>query len=133
MRTIYHIVVKELIQIRRDKRMLGLSLMAPILMLVLLGYAATMDIKSIPMVVCDEDKSSISRDVVNRFTTSGYFSLEYSVNDPGEITHYIENGYVWLALVIPRKFGNDMLAHRTAAVQMIFDGSDANSATISLG
>ena len=133
MKIIYHIVVKELIQIRRDRRMLGLSIMAPILMLGLLGYAATMDIKSIPMVVCDQDKTDVSRDVVTRFTTSGYFTIVETVDDQNAIVSPIEKGNAWLALVIPPKFSDGILAKRAVQVQIVFDGSDANSANISLG
>lgn len=133
MKTIFHIVIKELIQIRRDRRMLGLSLMAPIVMVVLLGYAATMDIKEIPMAVCDQDKSSISRDVIRAFTTSGYFTTVLALDDERDIAPPIEDGRAWLAIVIPPRFGDDIVARRPVEIQIVFDGSDANSANISLG
>lgn len=133
MRTIFHIIVKEFLQLRRDRRMLILSFMAPVLQLILLGYAATTDIKSIPIVVCDQDKSSTSRELISEFTNSGYFLVEYEVHSPNEVDHYIENGHTWMALVIPTKFANDLLGRRTPTVQLLVDGSDANSANISLG
>lgn len=133
MRTIFHIIVKEFLQLRRDRRMLTLSFMAPVLQLILLGYAATTDIKSIPMLVCDQDKTSTSRELITQFTNSGYFVVDYEVQSLNEVDHYIENGHAWMALVIPPKFANDLLGRRTARVQLLADGSDANSANISLG
>ena len=133
MKTIINIVIKEFLQIKRDRRMFGLSIGAPIIQLVLLGYAATTDIISIPMVVNDQDRSSVSREFVRQFTNSGYFVLEAEVYSLKDIDPYIENRKAWIALVIPPQFGNDLVAGRTAQVQMIADGSDANSANISLG
>lgn len=133
MKTILCIVIKEFLQIRRDKRMLGLAIAAPMVQLILLGYAATTDIKSIPMIVNDQDRSSVSREFIRQFTNSGYFVVEIEVNSSKDIDHYIENGKAWLALIIPPQFGNHILAGHTVPVQMIADGSDANSANISLG
>jgi ABC-2 type transport system permease protein len=133
MKTIIHIIIKEFLQIRRDRRMLALSILAPIIQLVILGYAATTDIKSIPLLVNDQDRSSISRDFVAQFANSGYFVVQGHVNSSNEIDRHIEEGRVWLALVIPPGFGNGIIAHRSVTIQMIADGSDANSANISLG
>lgn len=133
MKTILHIIVKEFWQIRRDPRMLGLSIMAPIVQLVLLGYAATTDIKSIPLIVHDQDRSSISREFIERFTNSGYFVIVNYAGASRDIDRAIEHGEAWLGLVIPPRFGAGILAHRQTAVQIVADGSDANSANISLG
>ncbi len=126
-------MIKEFLQIRRDRRMLSLSIIAPLMQLTLLGYAATTDIRSIPLLVYDQDRSVASREFTAQFTNSGYFIIEKYVDSPKEIDHLIENGHAWLALVIPTNFGNHILAGRTIAVQLIADGSDANSANISLG
>jgi len=133
MRTIIHIIVKEFLQLRRDPRMLALSILAPALQLLILGYAATTDIRSVPIVVCDQDKSSSSRELLSQFANSGYFKVEAEVQSLNEIDPYIENGRVWMALVIPPKFGSYLHARRTVAVQLLSDGSDANSANVSLG
>jgi ABC-2 type transport system permease protein len=133
MKTIYHIIVKEFLQLRRDRRMFGLSFMAPVIQLMLLGYAATTDVKEIPMLICDQDQTSKSRELVNQFVNSGYFVISEEVHSPNEIDHYIEDGRVWMALVIPTTFSSDLLAGRQTAVQLLADGSDANSATISIG
>ncbi len=133
MRVIYHIIVKEFLQIRRDKRMLGLSLISPILQLVLLGYAATTDIRLIPMIVHDQDRSSASRELIAGFTNSGYFVLQGYAESSGEVDQAIADGKAWVALVIPTTFSKDLLAQKTTQLQLIVDGSDANSANIGLG
>lgn len=113
--------------------MLGLSFLAPVLQLMLLGYAATTDVKEIPMLVCDQDQTSKSRELINQFVNSGYFVIGAEAHSPNEIDQYIEDGHVWLALVIPTSFSSDLLASRQTSVQLLVDGSDANSANISIG
>jgi ABC-2 type transport system permease protein len=133
MKTILHIIRKEFLQIRRDKRMLALSIFAPVIQLILLGYAATTDIKEIPMLLVNQDKSSTSREFVNQFANSGYFIIKESVDSPKLIDHFIDDGEVWVALVIPSDFSKNILSNKTASLQVIADGSDANSANISIG
>ncbi len=132
MRTIYHIIIKELLQFKRDKRMMVVSFLVPVVQLLLLGYAATTDVRDIPMLVYNQDKSSLSRDFVNSFINSGYFELRREVNSFDKIEYYIESGDVWLALVIPQSFADDILSFRQTTIQLIADGSDANSANIGL-
>lgn len=132
MKTIYHIIIKELIQFRRDKRMMGLSFVAPVLQLVILGYAATTDIRDIPMVIYNQDKSAMSREYVESFVQSGYFIIQHEVHSLDAIDQLIESGTVWLALVIPYDFSDNLVAKKPTTVQLIADGSDANSAGISL-
>jgi ABC-2 type transport system permease protein len=133
MKTIYHIIVKEFLQLRRDRRMFGLSFMAPVIQLMLLGYAATTDVKEIPMLICDLDQTSKSREFIDQFVNSGYFVVEAETHSLNEIDRSIEDGHVWMALVIPPSFSSDLLALRQTKVQLLADGSDANSANISLG
>jgi ABC-2 type transport system permease protein len=133
MKTIYYIIVKEFLQLRRDRRMFGLSFMAPVIQLMLLGYAATTDIKDIPVLVYDQDRTSRSREFINQFVNSGYFVVEEEAHSLNEIDRSIEDGHVWMALVIPTDFSNDLLALRQTKVQLLADGSDANSANISIG
>jgi len=133
MKTIYHMIVKEFLQLRRDRRMLVLSFLAPVIQLMLLGYAATTDVREIPILVCDQDHTSRSRELIDQFVNSGYFVIEKEVYSPDEIDHYVEDGNVWMALVIPTNFSSDLLALRQTSVQLLVDGSDANSANISLG
>jgi ABC-2 type transport system permease protein len=132
LRIIWEIVKKEFYQIRQDRRMLGISVAAPILQVLLLGYAATTDIRYSNMVICDEDRTEESRALIRRFTTSGYFIQQENVNVPDAIDRYLENGRASIALLIPRDFGSKVLARTTVQVQVILDGADANSANVLL-
>ena len=133
MRTVWNIVIKEFHQMRRDRRIMGITIVAPIIQLLLMGYAATTDIKDVPIVVCDLDRSESSRAYINRFVSSGYFTLEYLVNAHDQVDRYIDNGDAQIAIVIEPKFGEHIRAGETATVQMIADGSDGNSAGLALG
>lgn len=130
---IIEIIKKEFYQIRQDKRMMMMSVVAPIMQILLLGYAATTDIKYSNLVVCDLDKTAESRAFVKEFTNSSYFVEKYAVDLSEDVDHYIEHAKASIALVIPHDFGNMILTRRSAQIQVILDGSDANSASILLG
>ncbi len=132
MRAILNIIRKEFIQISRDRKMLPIIFFAPVFQLIILGYAANLDVKDIPTVVCDLDRSSRSRELVDAFTNSGFFSVVRDVNDIREVDPYIDNGDASLAIVIPIDFSRDLLAGKQAELQIIADGSDANLATTGL-
>ncbi len=129
---IAEIIKKEFYQIRQDKRMLGVSILAPVLQVLLLGYAATTDIKNSTMVVCDLDRTAESRNFTREFTNSEYFTERYRVDIPVDADEYLETGKASIILVIPAQFGNALLSHRTAQIQVILDGTDANTATVLL-
>jgi ABC-2 type transport system permease protein len=130
---IIEIIKKEFYQVRQDKRMLGVSIAAPILQVLLLGYAATTDIKNSNMVVCDLDRTVESRNFIKEFTNSNYFTEQYIVDTPDPADAYIENGKASMILVIPTRFGSKLLSHETVQVQVVLDGTDANTATVLLG
>jgi len=130
---IIEIVRKEFYQIRQDKRMIAVSIIAPIMQVLLLGYAATTDIKYTNLVVCDMDRTAESRELISSFTNSHYFVLKYTVDMPNEVDYYIDHAKASVALVIPSRFSEKLLGRRTAPLQMIFDGADANTANILLG
>jgi ABC-2 type transport system permease protein len=130
---IVEIIKKEFYQIRRDRKMLVVSIIAPFLQVILLGYAATTDIINTTMVICDQDKTQESRDFIQGFTNSGYFVIRYAVNTPPQVDAYITNGKASIALVIPTGFARDLLGRQTTQVQIVLDGADANTANILLG
>jgi ABC-2 type transport system permease protein len=130
--TIFQIVRKEFYQIRQDRRMLMVSVFVPILQVLILGYAATTDIKNSNLVVCDLDKTSESREFIRGFVNSGYFIERYRADDVRDVDFYIEDGEASIAIVIPPRFGADILARSTPTVQVILDGADANTTTILL-
>ncbi len=132
MRRIASIVRKEFLQIRRDKRMLPIVFVSPVIQLLFLGYAANLDVKDVPVVVCDLDGSMESRAAAEALSVAGHFDIEHHVRDPDETDEFLDLGDAQLALVIPRGFAADVAAGRTARVQLIADGSDSNSAGIGL-
>jgi ABC-2 type transport system permease protein len=132
-RKILEIVKKEFYQIRQDRRMLGVSLAAPVMQVLILGYAATTDIKNSTLVVCDMDKTAESRELIRKFTTTTYFIGKYVATTPEGVNPYIENGSANIGLVIPEGFARKQLARQTAQVQIVLDGTDANTASILLG
>jgi ABC-2 type transport system permease protein len=124
---------KEFGQLFKDRRLLPIVFVAPVLQLTLLGFAASLDVKNISMVVCDLDKSAESRSMIQKFTNSGYFTIEYATEDYGTIQQYIDDNKVTMALTIPPRFGDKVLRREPAKIQVILDGSEGNTAAISMG
>lgn len=127
------LIQKEFIHIIRDPRSLAMAFLMPLILLVLFGYAITMDIKLLNLTVYDQDKSAASRAYLDGFRASGYFNIVASVDSYTQAREQLDQGSVHLALVIPRNFARDLDLGRTALAQLLADGSDANTATIALG
>jgi len=127
------LVWKELIELRRDPRLFGIVIMAPLLQLLLLAYAATTDVRNVPVVVSDGDRSTASRALITRFSGSPTFTIVDVVAGTAAIDPYLERGDAWIALVIPAGYGAGVAAGRPQVVQVLADGSDSNSAGLSLG
>jgi ABC-2 type transport system permease protein len=132
MRIILFIIRKEFIQFKRDRKMLALSFLAPVIQLVVLAYAASLDVRIIPMAVCDQDRTAESRGFAGSFFHSGYFREAAMVDATKEIEPLINSGKISVGLVIPPGFGDDIQAGRQPQLQVIADGADANSAGIGL-
>lgn len=132
MKTILHIIKKEFLQIRRDRKMLPIVFIAPIFQLIVLGYAANLDVNDISSVVCDLDRTHYSRNLIVDFTNSGYFTAVKLVDDIRDIDRHIDNNTAALAIVIPPGFSDDIKAGRQGQLQVIADGSDVNLTTVGL-
>src|SRR6056297_1664549 len=133
MKRISAIADKEWIQIRRDSRSLILSLLAPVLLILLFGYALTMDVKNVSMAVYDQDRTSSSRQFLEVFSHTEYIHIHSYVNGYYEIDMLIDTGDIAMAMVIPKNFAAGLRAGKGAKVQLLVDGSDSMSATVSLG
>jgi len=127
------IAKKELIQIRRDPLSLAMAFLMPVMLLFIFGYAITLDANNLETVVCDLDKSTLSRELVAEFGESEYFTIIDHVYSQGEIDGYLDRGEALVAITIPQDFSEDIKKGRPAELQVIVDGSDSNSATIALG
>jgi ABC-2 type transport system permease protein len=127
------LVRKEFLELRMNPRLLRLVVIAPIVQLTMLGYAATTDVKNVPLLVADGDRTAASRELVARFEASPNFTVVDTVTTVNEIEPYLERGTASLALSIPAGYGNALRAGGSAAVQVVADGTDSNSTTVALG
>ena len=125
------IIRKEFIQIFRDPRTLGLILVMPIVQLFLLGYAATTDVKNVPIAVWDQSRTPESRALLDAFRAADYFRIDYDVRSEEEIQILIERGDVRGALIIPPDYYRRLL-EGDAQVSMVLDGSDATVGSTAL-
>jgi len=133
MQRLLSLIRKELIELRRDPRLFAIVIVAPLVQLTLLGYAATTDVHDVPLVVADEDRSSESRELVSRFDASQNFVVADSVESASQIDGYLDSGRAWMALTIPARYGERLRAGVPVQVQVVADGSDANSTNVALG
>ncbi len=123
-----HLVSKEFIHIRRDPRTLGIMIMMPLVMLILLGYAATTDIEHLRIAIYDGDKSSESRQLIEAYRASNAFNIVQYVNREDELAYLIDRGDVRGALVIHAGYGQKITAQEKVEVAFLIDGSDATAA-----
>ncbi len=133
MRLILNIIIKEFLQLKRDPRLFAVIFIAPVMQLILLGYAANLDVNNVHTAVYDQDKTVESRNFIEKFSASGYFSIDDYVDNYQEATDLINKGDVLWVLVIPKDFGKTLARNETAKVQAIFDGSDGNTTGIAAG
>jgi ABC-2 type transport system permease protein len=124
---------KEFLHILRDSRSLTMALALPLLMILLFGYALTLDVDRIPTIVYDADQSPESRELISRFQGSRYFQILGVASQYGIIEQKINRDECMLGLVIPQDYSRDLLLGRKPQVQLLFDGSDSNTASIALG
>ncbi len=125
---------KEFIQVKRDPRSLGLAIAIPIFMLLIFGFGLSLDIDHVPTLVWNQDASSqVTRDFLLNFKNSKYFKIVGYTDNYADITRKIDRGQIMLALVIPKDFSHFIESGKTAPLQLIVDGSDANTALIALG
>ena len=127
------VFIKELHHITRDARSLGLALLLPVLMLLLFGYALSLDVDRIPTMIYDQSRTAESRALVRQFEGSRFFEVRGMVRDYATIERDIDRGRILMGVVIPRDYSQQLGAGRAAQVQILLDGSDSNTASIALG
>ena len=121
---------KEAIQLSRDPSSLALAFLLPMALLLFFGYAISFDVKDIKMAVLDQSRTQHSRSLIEAFERSGYFRVVRHIERYDDTDRLLGRGDVRLALVIPPRFSQDLMAARPAPVQLLLDGGDANTATI---
>jgi ABC-2 type transport system permease protein len=127
------VIKKEFIQIIRDPISLAVVILIPIIQLLLFGYAISFDIKHIPMGVFDQSHTQESRQLIRAVTASSYFIVADNANSRTAINALLEKGNIKIGVIIPPHFAEDINADKTASVQLLIDGTDANVGGVALG
>ena len=130
---ILDIAHKEVLQLRRDRRMLPMIMIAPVLQLIIYGYAISTTISNIRTAVYDTDHTPASREIISRIGSSGYFTIHYYPSSLRQLDDLVDKGDAAVAVVIPPGFSKDLSRRVPAPVQVIVDGSDPNAASTALG
>ena len=124
---------KEFLHLIRDFRSLYLAFAIPLLLILLFGYALSLDVDNIKTVVVNHDQTSLSRDFIRKLNASSYFNVIHNLSDTREVTKYLNHGWTTMAIIIPPDWTENIKADQEAPVQILFDGSDPNFAGISVG
>jgi len=132
MHNIKAVAIKEFLHLFRDKRTLSLIVFMPFVQLMIYGYAVNTDVKHLATAVYDQDRTYLSRRLVDTFVQSAYFDVVENVNSLGEMRKLIDRGKVKTGLIIPPKFSRDVLSSKGTQVQLIIDGTDSNPANAAL-
>ncbi|MBU0514369.1 MAG: ABC transporter permease [Proteobacteria bacterium] len=127
------VIKKETRHLLRDKRSLAQTVLLPMIMLFLFGYALSLDVDRIPTVIYDLDQTVESKDLLRRLGASRYFEIIGAVNGYKQLERMIMTRRAMMALVIPRGFGAKLKKGQRPKVQVFLDGVDASTATIGLG
>lgn len=118
------IIIKEFVQLVRDRRTLLMALLMPVIQLLLFGYAITTDVEHLPTIVLDQSRSQESRALLQRFVNTRYFDIRKVAASEAEIEREIDRGTSRVGIVIPPDYDDRLLAGRTAQIQVIVDASD---------
>jgi ABC-2 type transport system permease protein len=128
--SLFNVMRKELIQTLRDRRMVFLLIAAPIIQMVAFGYAIDLDVDKIPTVVCDQDRTQESRELMQAFLANDTFRGRGEVAGPAAAQDALDRGEAAVALLVPRGFAVRMARHDDPEVQVLIDGTDATRAQV---
>ncbi|HET6350953.1 MAG TPA: ABC transporter permease [Coriobacteriia bacterium] len=124
------LIWKEFTQLKRDKSMLPILFIMPVIQLILFGYVVGSDVRNLRMAVLDQDGTAVSRRIADAFSGSGYFKIVDRPTSEAELKDDIDGGKVVVAVVIPRGTGNSVKGKRASQVQIIVDGSDSRASQV---
>lgn len=130
---LFAVARKEFIHVLRDWRSLFLAIAIPIILILLFGYALTMDLKKVPTVVWDQSRTAESRDLLSYYKGSPYFSIIRYEDSYDKLQKYLDSGEAMIAMVIPGDFAEKIHGGKNVAIQIIVDGSDANTSRLAMG
>ncbi len=127
------LVKKELLQVFRDSRLVRVIFLAPTIQLIAFGYAVSTDVRDTATLVLDHDRSQTSRELVSSLTASGHFRVVGHAEHPRELVAALDHRTAVVAVEIPAGFAADLAAGRGTSVQLLFDGTNSNLATVARG
>ena len=134
LRRLQAIIRKEIYHLIRDFRSLYLAFAIPLLLILLFGYALSLDVDNMETVVVDHDKTDLSRDFIRQLDASSYFHCRSRICPTrGPSTDSLDHGRATLAIIIPPDWTENIRADREAPLQVLIDGSDPNFASITRG
>jgi ABC-2 type transport system permease protein len=133
LRRIFHMLLKEFLQLRRDRYARIRLIVPPLIQMLMFGYAATFEVHSVETAVIDRDNTQESRDLLSRFTSSGRFEVVAIARNDAELARLIDRGQATVAIQIRSGFAEQVRKGVTASVQVIVDGTNSNTALIALG
>lgn len=133
MKTILHIIKKEFLQFKRDPKMFAMILVAPVIQLVFLGFAANMDVNTVDIAVINYDKGKAALSLIEEINSSPYLNIVDNADNYEDGIKLIEKSKVIAVMIIPEDFVKKMGRKETAGIQVLFDGSDGNKSSLSAG
>ena len=133
LRNIKAVTRKEFYHLIRDFRSLYLAFALPLLLILLFGYALSLDVDNVETVVVDHDKTDLSRDFIQHLGASPYFHIGAQLPNTKAATDYLDRGKALLAIIIPPNWTRDIRSDRAAQMQILLDGSDPSFANITRG
>jgi len=122
------IIKKEFSQIKRDKRTIAIIILMPVMELLLFGYATSTSVDHIATVVLNNDIGIESRELLENFSNSQYFDMDYNANNLQEVQGYIDQGHAKVGVIIPPDYSDSIRRGQTAQIQLVIDGSDPTTA-----
>lgn len=132
-RRIWHLVKKEFIHLVRNRQNFTILVIAPIIQLILFGYACRLDVEDVKTVVVDQDKSVLSRELLDAFSRSGYFEIVDQLKSYNDVDYFLTKGLAAVALLIPPDFERKIQANSTADLGIMIDGVDTVTAGTASG
>lgn len=133
MYTLLRVILKEFLQLRQDKKSMPMIIAAPVVQLIIFGFAVNTDVTHVPLLLVDQDQSAASRELVDQFLAGEHFDLAGVEYDAGAIEPWLLDERAQVALVIATGYGEAVAAGGAPRVQLVADGSDASSTTVALG
>jgi ABC-type multidrug transport system permease subunit len=133
LRKIMAIMKKEFFHIIRDTRSLILAFIIPLCLILIFGYALSLDVNELETIIVDYDRTDMSRDLIRHLNATSYFNIKGYVHDAEEVTEYLDHGKAAVGVIIPPDFTRKIKSDEEAPIQVLMDGSDPNFANIARG